>query len=138
MALDFGEKEGKLMRKKIKYTNAPKYIAKAIARSVQVKDFLPSPEELMRTEPGLKRKIKHTKAPKGVERASSHEKIIDDIFLPSPEGLRKGKEMLNLTIHVPMENFDFFKAQARRLGYSYPLMINKILEYYVKHPKLLK
>jgi hypothetical protein len=86
----------------------------------------------------MKRKIKYTKAPKDVERALSRGIIVDDSFLPSPEEFRKSAERLNLTIHVPMENFDFFKAQARRLGYSYPLMINKILEYYMKHPKLLK
>jgi hypothetical protein len=126
------------MRKKIKYTDAPKYIAKAIARSVQVKDFLPSPEELMRTEAGLKRKIKYTKAPKDAERALGRRKIIDDSFLPSSEEFRKGEERLNLTIHIPMKKFDFFKAQAHRLGYSYPLMINKIIEYYVKHPKVIK
>ena len=46
-----GEKEGGSMNKKtIKYTNAPTDISEAINNSVIIKDFLPSPDELVLKE----------------------------------------------------------------------------------------
>jgi predicted DNA binding CopG/RHH family protein len=54
LGLELGGKGGKFMNKKtIKYSKAPKDIAKAINSAIVIQDFLPSPEELV-----LKEKIK--------------------------------------------------------------------------------
>ena len=45
--LVYGETGEKLMKKKIKYSNAPKEVADAIEKSVRIKDFLPPPEKLV-------------------------------------------------------------------------------------------
>jgi predicted DNA binding CopG/RHH family protein len=47
---DYGEKEGNDMKKKTVYTDAPADIDAALDEAIRIKDFLPSPEELARTE----------------------------------------------------------------------------------------
>jgi predicted DNA binding CopG/RHH family protein len=80
------------MKKKTRYTNAPKDIADAIEASIRVPDFLPSPRELAESE----KKIK-------------------------------------VTILLGLESVNFFKQEAKKTGYPYQRMINKVIEQYTKH-----
>ena len=54
MELDTGGKEGKDMKRKIIYTDAPRNISRNLADGKKVIDFLPPPEKLLRKEPKVK------------------------------------------------------------------------------------
>ena len=54
MEQDIGEKEGRNMKAKTKYAEAPKEIGDAIAASKVIKDFLPSPDKLILKEESVK------------------------------------------------------------------------------------
>ena len=54
MGLDTGEKEGKDMKRKIIYTDAPRNISRNLKEGKNVIDFLPPPEKLLRKETKVK------------------------------------------------------------------------------------
>ena len=54
MEPDTGEKEGKDMKRKIIYTDAPRNISRNLKDGKRVVDFLPPPEKLLRNDPKIK------------------------------------------------------------------------------------
>jgi predicted DNA binding CopG/RHH family protein len=80
----------------------------------------------------MKKKIKYTKAPKDVEDALGKGLRIPD-FLPSPHELAESEKKVKVTILLGLESINFFKQEAKKTGYPYQRMINKVIEQYTKH-----
>jgi len=54
-------------------------------------------------------------------------------FLPSPQKLAEGEKKVKVTILLAEESINFFKREAKKYGYPYQRMINKVIEQYTKH-----
>lgn len=70
----------------------------------------------------MAKKIKYTKA----------EILVPD-FLPSPRELAESEKKIKVTILLGLESVNFFKQEAKKTGYPYQRMINKVIEQYTKH-----
>ena len=58
------------------------------------------------------------------------ERVAD--FLPSPQDLAEAGEVIKVTIALSKNSVDFFKQEAQAHNSSYPKMIQKLLDEYVR------
>ena len=79
----------------------------------------------------MKNKINYTAAPSDVEQALEvNERVVD--FLPPPEKLVEKVEKEKITIALSKRNIEFFKRAAAKEGVGYQVMINNLLDNYVR------
>jgi len=79
----------------------------------------------------MKNNIKYTDAPPDVDEALTvNERIVD--FLPPPDQLVEKAEKEKITIALNKRNVDFFRRAAAREGVGYQVMINNLLDSYVR------
>ena len=83
-------------------------------------------------ETNMNRKDKiYTEAPKNISKAIIDGEIIAD-FLPPPEKLIKKEPKVKITITLNSGSVEFFKKHARQNNVKYQIMINEVLDKYVK------
>jgi predicted DNA binding CopG/RHH family protein len=80
----------------------------------------------------MKNNFEYTKAPNDIENALAKGRIVED-FLPPPSQLVKKVKKEKITILLRKESVDFFKRVAKSEGVPYQVMIDNLLDSYVKH-----
>jgi predicted DNA binding CopG/RHH family protein len=80
----------------------------------------------------MKNNTKYVDAPEDIGNALENAEQISD-FLPPPHKLVEKIEKEKVTILLRKENVDFFRRVAKKEGVPYQVMIDNLLDNYVKH-----
>lgn len=80
----------------------------------------------------MKKQTKYTKAPAKIATAITMSKAVTDL-LPEPQKLAAKEASLKVTLLLTKNSVDFFKREAKALGYPYQKMIKNVIDIYAKH-----